>query len=72
VKSLAAVFLVLCSLLYSDDASGALTGYLAMLARVMTLHFDAVLGGFDDTPLREFLFREKLYKHLFKEKLWLP
>ena len=26
-----------------------------MLARVMTLHFDTVLGGFDDTPLREFL-----------------
>ena len=26
-----------------------------MFARVMTLHFDAVLGGFDDTPLREFL-----------------
>jgi len=26
-----------------------------MLARVITLHFNAVLGGFDDTPLREFL-----------------
>ena len=27
----------------------------AMLARVMTLHFDTVLGGFDDTSLRDFL-----------------
>ena len=26
-----------------------------MFVRVMALHFDAVLGGFDDTPLREFL-----------------
>lgn len=26
-----------------------------MLARVFTLRFDAVQGGFDDTPLREFL-----------------
>jgi len=26
-----------------------------MLARVITLRFDCVIGGFDDTPLRDFL-----------------
>jgi hypothetical protein len=26
-----------------------------MLARVITVHFDALTGSFDDGPLREFL-----------------